>query len=172
MGGDAKDVGRTVTVIQGNFAISAEADVAFSTILGSCVSVCLFDEVRAVGGMNHFLLPGEPGGTNRYGVHLMELLINGLLHQGAEKTRLRAKVFGGARMSENLRDIGSGNAEFARSFLSREQIPVLSESVGGRNARRVRFWPVTGAAQLLIVAGNVDEAPPSQPVPRDDITLF
>ncbi|SLN39025.1 chemotaxis protein CheD [Roseisalinus antarcticus] len=168
--------GRTITVIQGDLAISADPKVTISTVLGSCVAVCMFEENVRIGGMNHFLLPGEGGGngTQRYGVHLMELLINGLLKAGASRARLRAKIFGGARMSDNLRDIGRGNVDFAQSFLLREGIPILSEHVGGRQARRLKFNPTTGAVQQLLVSGieDVAAAPPPRPVPKPDITLF
>ena len=76
--------------------------------------------------MNHFLLPGRGegagGDTVRYGVHAMELLVNGLLREGARRERLEAKLFGGARMLEGLTDIGTQNAEFAKYFLQRERI--------------------------------------------------
>ncbi|WP_231592775.1 chemotaxis protein CheD [Pelagovum pacificum] len=126
--------------------------------------------------MNHFLLPGEhpSGGTHKYGIHLMELLINGLLKAGASRGALEAKVFGGARMSDNLRDIGQSNVIFATQFLSREGIPVLSESTGGRMARRVRFSPTTGHAQQMLINETVDaivETPKVSPI-EPDVTLF
>ena len=72
--------GKRVHVIQGEFQVTDDPDVVLSTILGSCVAACLRDPVAGVGGMNHFLLPGDGGQTGggevaRYGVHLMELLI-------------------------------------------------------------------------------------------------
>ncbi len=80
--------GKRVHVIQGEFKVVNDPDIVLSTILGSCVAACLRDPVTGVGGMNHFLLPGSASSPSsgadatRYGVHLMELLINGLLKQG------------------------------------------------------------------------------------------
>ncbi|MDH5799138.1 MAG: chemotaxis protein CheD [Paracoccaceae bacterium] len=97
--------------------------------------------------MNHFLLPdkkGQPSDDLRYGVNLMELLINGLLQRGAKKHRLEAKVFGGARMLKGTHDIGRENGEFALKFLQTEGIPCRAQSLGGTAARRLQFSPTTG----------------------------
>ena len=99
---------RRVHVIQGEYKVVNDPNVVLSTILGSCVAACLRDPVAGVGGMNHFLLPGSAmrrssgGDATRYGVHLMELLINGLLKQGARRDRLEAKIFGGAKTIATL----------------------------------------------------------------------
>ncbi|MBS0124961.1 chemotaxis protein CheD [Thetidibacter halocola] len=170
---------RLTNVIQGDFVISEDPAEVLTTVLGSCVAVCLYDADRGVGGMNHFLLPSgdNTGGVNvRYGTHAMELLINGLLKRGANRDRLQAKVFGGARMNDNLRDIGQSNAQFARSFLSDEGVPIAAESLGGHAARRLRFWATTGRVRQLVVENAelpsvaiVPQAPKPQ---KDAITLF
>jgi len=162
---------RTTQVVQGEFHVSNSADEELSTILGSCVSACIWDEGRAIGGMNHFLLAQSQGNSrepdNRYGAHSMEMLINGLLRAGARREALRAKLFGGAKIAANLRDIGASNAEFARGFLRTEGIPCIAESLGGNQARRVTFHPVTGRArQLLIPNDQVDETPLRKPAPK------
>jgi chemotaxis protein CheD len=141
-------------VVQGGHGVSADADVFMTTILGSCVSACLWDPVAGVGGMNHFLLPEAPDGARddrRYGVQAMELLINGLLRLGADRNRLEAKLFGGARMIVGLSDIGSKNADFARQFLRLEGIRLVGESLGGERARRLHFTPATGRASQQLV---------------------
>ncbi len=145
------------TIFQGEFFVSKNADLMISTILGSCVAACLFDPVAKVGGMNHFLLPGDDNNRSRQtdnplGVHLMELLINGLLKAGADKTRLQAKLFGGARTIKGLTDIGSRNAQFAQNFLLREGIELLPGSLGGTTGRRLEFWPTTGRARQSSMA--------------------
>jgi chemotaxis protein CheD len=140
----------------------------------------LTDKARRIGGMNHFLLPHgdtEGGVSMRYGTFAMELLINSLLKQGAQKHRLEAKVFGGARMNNNLRDIGSSNALFAKEFLAAENIPILGESLAGRSARRIRFWPTDGRVRQLLVENPVEvpverPAVPSRRDRGDSITLF
>lgn len=169
---------RLINVIQGDYIISRDPNAVLSTVLGSCIAVCMYDPETGIGGMNHFLLPSREGaeGENvRYGAYAMELLINGLLKKGARRSSLRAKMFGGASMMGNLRDIGGSNAAFARQFLRDEGIPCTAESVGGNSARRVKFWPVTGRVRQLLVAP--DAAPVERPLPEakpvaHEITLF
>ncbi|KUF12822.1 chemotaxis protein CheD [Pseudoponticoccus marisrubri] len=160
---------KTTNVVQGEYAISEDPDEMLTTVLGSCVAVCMFDTGRGIGGMNHFLLPSRPGeaGANvRYGAYAMELLINGLLKRGAARDRLQAKMFGGASMIGNVRDIGAQNAAFARRFLADERIPCRAESLGGVCARRIRFWPVSGLARQMLVEGPVDRVAPPRPAAK------
>ena len=148
---------RTRTIIQGQVDVSDEPDLVISTTVGSCVAACLYDPWRGIGGMNHFLLPDSPSGPGghesrslRYGVNLMELLINGLLSRGASRSCLRAKVFGGARITRGLTDAGPRNADFVERFLEHEGIPLVGGSLRGTEGRRVQFWPVTGRARQMM----------------------
>lgn len=148
-----------IHVLQGEFHVVDDPHVALTTILGSCVAACLRDPEARVGGMNHFLLPGsaqEAKGqaAERYGVHLMELLINGLIKRGARKQRLEGKLFGGARMLEGLSDIGAKNAQFARSFLRNEGIIIVAEDFGGTRGRKLEYFPVSGRARQSLLAGD------------------
>lgn len=162
-----------IHVIQGEEAISARPEIMLTTVLGSCVSACLYDAERRIGGMNHFLLPGGAGGGDmRFAAASMERLVNGLLKRGAERARLRAKLFGGARMIAGLMDIGRRNGDAALQFLETEGIACTSTSLGGTRARRVRFWPATGRAQQLLLDPSVGD--PRRPVrfEPDPIDLF
>ena len=173
-----------VSIIQGECHVSGSAEIVISTLLGSCIAACMHDPVARVGGMNHFLLPGEVGpgqgsqGSqgSRYGVHLMELLINGLLKLGASRDRLEAKIFGGANIIKGLGNIGGSNATFAREFLERERISCTGGSVGGGQGRRVQFWPATGKAmQMLVAKEEVAVVEAVKPVVADtsgDLDLF
>jgi chemotaxis protein CheD len=153
---------RKVHVIQGEFHVSDEPDLVLTTILGSCVAACVRDPVAGVGGMNHFLLPGETGAEKgageglRYGVQSMELLVNALLRRGARRERLEVKLFGGARLIEGLTDVGSQNAAFAERFVRDEGLQAAGGSLRGQQARRIQFWPVSGRARqvLLEAAGS------------------
>lgn len=171
------DVRRTITVTQGEFLAVREPDVVLSTILGSCVAVCLYDPFQRVGGMNHFLLPqGQDtsgGRSERYGVHAMEQLINALLRLGADRKALVAKTFGAANMTERLSPIGDANARFTREFLLAESIACVAESFGGTNARKVLFHAFSGTARQMIVPGNFDEGrkPQTEP-PKPNVMLF
>lgn len=153
----ASDRHSKVHVIQGEYHVVIDSNVVLATILGSCVAACLRDPLAGVGGMNHFLLPGEANparvdNAERYGVHLMELLINGLLKKGASKDRLEGKIFGGARMLEGLSDIGAKNAAFAKRFLINEGIKIVAEDVGGTRGRRLEYYPVSGRARQIVLS--------------------
>jgi len=147
--GDGASV-RRINLIQGEQCVSGDETVVLSTLLGSCVAACLYDPVARVGGMNHFLLPGdrERGEDGvRIGVHAMELLVNELLHNGARRQNLVGKLFGGARMLRGLTDVGEMNAAFAERFLQREGIALAGGSLRGERGRRIQFWPASGRAR-------------------------
>lgn len=168
---------RLIHVIQGEYAVSDDPNSVITTLLGSCVSACLWDETRAIGGLNHIVLPdgGADSAQAAYlGVNAMELLINDLIKIGAQRSRLKAKLFGGARMIAGLSDVGARNAQFVEEFLERENIPVLSQSLGGTSARKIQFWPSSGRArQLLLGSEAVREVAPPPPTPvESDIELF
>lgn len=152
-------------IVQGEHAVFGEPAVAITTVLGSCISVCLIDPAARVGGMNHFLL-GEPtrraamrpDELQRYGIHAMEVLINAMMAHGADRTRLRAHLYGGADIVPALGRIGTQNAQFARRFLDTEGIAVTHEDAGGSAARKVEFLPYEGKARCSRVARTSDEA--------------
>ena len=144
---------RPLHVIQGRFEVTDDARQMLTTVLGSCVAACINDPVAKVGGMNHFLLPGDGGGEGmRYGVHAMELLVNALLRRGARRERLQVKLFGGGRMFDKLADVGAQNAAFAERFVRDEGLAFAGGSLRGGQARRVQYWPVSGRARQSLLA--------------------
>lgn len=142
---------RRINLMPGDIQVSSDPGTVLTTLLGSCVAACLYDPVARVFGMNHFLLASRSprhvdpvaSEAGRYGVHAMELLINGLLKQGASRDRLKAKVFGGANVLSHVsRDqfaIGEINADFVREFLDNEGIPLVASDLGGQAGRQVHF---------------------------------
>ncbi len=152
---------RRIHIIQGEYEVSDDPNVILTTLLGSCVAACMRDPVAAVGGMNHFLLPGQetleaagrPSGES-YGVHLMELLVNGLLRRGARRDRLEGKLFGGARTMDGLADIGACNASFAEKFLQYEGIRLVGGGLRGDQGRRIQYWPVSGRARQIFLSAS------------------
>ncbi|MDY8107776.1 chemotaxis protein CheD [Fulvimarina sp. 2208YS6-2-32] len=157
------------TVIQGQAYVTRQ-DIVLTTLLGSCIAACICDREAGVGGMNHFLLPGESNNglgsrSESYGAYLMELLINGLLTKGARRHALQAKVFGGARTMDLMSDIGSRNAEFALEFLQTEGIACVCVDVGGVRGRRIEYWPQTGRSRRLLMSEKVALANVSPSIP-------
>ena len=122
-----------------------------TTLLGSCVAVCLYDPVIRLAGMNHFLLPSQHGKGNDdtdiilAGDYSLEVLVNGMLARGARKERMVAKAFGGGVITAAIQTaIGERNSVFAREWLLREGIPLIASDFGGPWSRKVIFWPENG----------------------------
>ncbi|RMH36231.1 MAG: chemoreceptor glutamine deamidase CheD [Nitrospirae bacterium] len=142
-------------IMPGEYFVSATPMIV-STVLGSCVSVCLRDPLVGVGGMNHFILT-EPSShssadawieSGRYGSYAMELLINEILKRGGRKPRLEAKVFGGGRIYQGATDIGARNAAWAITYLEQEGLSIVKADVGDVYPRKVYFFTDTGRVLL------------------------
>ena len=142
-----------IKIFSGDWHVSTKPEMLV-TILGSCVSACIRDHATGIGGMNHFLLPGDDtmvtplSEAARYGVFAMESLINGILKAGGRKDRLEVKVFGGGNVINNSAKIGSKNAAFIRNFLKQEGIRIVSEDLEGDLPRRIHYFPETGKVML------------------------
>ncbi|QSX77582.1 chemoreceptor glutamine deamidase CheD [Agrilutibacter solisilvae] len=143
--------------------VATDLPLALVTLLGSCVAACLYDPGVAVGGMNHFMLPGGDDGdatSARYGANAMELLINDLLKRGARRSRLQAKVFGGGNVLSGFHSdpIGTRNARFVLDYLHAENIPVRAQDLGDIHARKVGFFPQTGRTLVKRLPSTRDDA--------------
>jgi len=159
----------TVKVLPGEFYVSREDEVV-STVLGSCVSACIFDRRRGVGGMNHFMLPepvGERSGERdawtatvgraaRYGNDAMEQLINAVLKAGGQRADLEVKVFGGGRVLAQMTDVGRRNIEFVQRYIATERLALSASDLGDVYPRQVQFFPVTGKARVRQLRGHQD----------------
>ncbi|MCA9197344.1 MAG: hypothetical protein KDA87_07385 [Planctomycetales bacterium] len=139
----------TSQIIVGEFKASA-TPMRISTLVGSCIAACIYDEVNQVGGMNHFMLPESHGEVcARFGVHAMELLINSIMQLGGDRRRLKAKFFGGARVvagGAGVWTVGERNAKFAEDFLNTEGIPIVAKHVGGERGMKIQFISHLGKA--------------------------
>ena len=94
-------------ISQGEFAIEQGQDKVIATLLGSCVSACLWDGVIGVGGMNHVLFTDDTQNAEEvfgHGVNGMELLINGLIRKGARRLEFWP-ASGRARQKLVLKDV-------------------------------------------------------------------
>jgi chemotaxis protein CheD len=148
-----------VKILPGEYYVS-RSDEAISTVLGSCISACVRDPVRGLGGMNHFMLPEDAavgpndwldpavGLATRYGSYAMESLINDLLKLGAARERLEIKLFGGGRILAPMTDVGGRNIDFIRNYMALEGYRVAAEDMGGTQPRKVVYFPTSGRARL------------------------
>lgn len=128
-------------------------DEMITTVLGSCISVCVHDPSLGIGGMNHFMLPsdGSSGAAKevtsasfRFGDVAMEKMINDLLRRGATKTNLVFKAFGAGKVLKNATDIGQSNIDFLTTFMNFEGYSLTSSDLGDIYPRKVNFYPITG----------------------------
>lgn len=147
-------------ILPGQFYISATGEMVV-TVLGSCISACIRDKYRGVGGMNHFMLPAQRENMDkatagafsesaRYGNWAMEYLINEILKNGGEKRNLEVKVFGGGKVLESMNqiDIGRKNIDFVKAFIINEGLQLAAEDVGGIYPRKVLYFPDTGSVKV------------------------
>ena len=144
-----------VKVLPGEYFVTT-TDLLLVTVLGSCVTACIRDREKGLGGMNHFMLP-ESGredevvsSSARYGAYAMEVLLNHLLKLGARRSNLEAKVFGGGRVLASLSQtqVGEKNARFVLDYLETERIPVVGSDLMDVYPRKVYFFPATGRVML------------------------
>lgn len=123
--------------------------------LGSCVGIALRDPVLKMGGLVHVMLPdstairGSATNLAKFADTGIEELIRQMEAKGARRSRMTAKLAGGAQMfsfdnkSELVR-IGERNVEASKKKLAELKIPILAEDTGRTYGRTVIFYPETG----------------------------
>lgn len=154
-----------VTIYPGEFW-SSKGPEMISTVLGSCVSIALFDPIAGVGGMNHFMLAKD---TNlevnnpkdrllgRFGEYAIEMLIEDMQKKGASLSRCFAKVFGGGNIFNSAEPqsgkslVGAANIEFAFNYLKSHKIEIKSSDTGGNLPRKIFFDPVNSKVFLKYI---------------------
>lgn len=145
-------------ILPGEFYVT-NSDEMIVTVLGSCISACIRDVEKGIGGMNHFMLPSkgihasEGWGSSvssaaRYGNWAMEFLINEILKLGGTRRNFEIKIFGGANVMSQLNDIGERNIAFVRKYIYEENFELAASDVGGSFARKILYFPKTGAVKM------------------------
>lgn len=133
----------------------AVRETTIQTVLGSCVAVCLYDQVSKISGMNHYLLPlwnNDGLASPKYGNISIEKLIDAMETVGCERKNIIAKVFGGASPNnfcdKNNLLVGQKNINIAMDLLNKAKIKVVASDVGGNRGRKIAFNSVTGKVTL------------------------
>lgn len=141
-----------VNITAGEWYVTREPSL-LSTVLGSCVAACMRDPVSGLCGINHFLLPessqmpfAELRTPTMFGDRAMAELLDALLLQGAQHSRIEVKLFGGARLYESSDDIGNRNACWALSDARQRglRVNLLESDLCGEKSRRIHFCTVSG----------------------------
>ena len=149
-----------VKLMPGDIYVTQHSEY-LSTLLGSCIAVCMRDTELGIGGMNHFMLPQKTAyssadwGTNpvtyasRYGSWAMEYLINEILKQGGQRHQLELKVFGGGHVLPALStDIGQRNIDFLYDYVEREGLTIVAADLGEKYSRKIIYCPQTGKVRV------------------------
>ena len=132
-----------------------------STVLGSCVAVCLWDCVKRIGGINHYMLPlwnGQGLASPKYGNIAIEKLYQKMLELGSNKINLRAKVFGGGEVIDaqiSTFNIGERNINIANEMLKDLNIPILGSSTGGRLGRKILYYTESGSVMQKYIEKTI-----------------
>jgi len=128
-----------------------------TTLLGSCVSVCLWDQRLHQGGINHYMMPywnGSGLASPKYGNIAIEKLVNSMLYMGSRREDLVAKVFGGASVlnaNDSIFNIGERNINIQENLLAKMGIKVVAKSMGGEKGRKLIFNTSTGVVKMKFV---------------------
>lgn len=141
-------------LIEGTIFVSTK-ECNVTTILGSCVAVCLWDPFLKIGGMNHYLLAlwnGDGLATPRYGNIAIPKLIKKIMTFGSSKKNLRAKVFGGSNVlsisNNGIKGAGWRNIMLAEEMLKEEGIPIVASDLGGNYGRKIRYNTKEGVVMV------------------------
>jgi chemotaxis protein CheD len=148
--------GRAQVYLHAGHVHAASVPTVITTVLGSCVAVCLHDPVARVGGMNHFLLPLHTAhaGSPRFGTVAIPALVDAMLRAGASRGALVAKVFGGASVIPSMAShgpLGDDNVRLAEELLHAARIPVLDRDVGGGRGRKLVLFTDEGTAWVRLL---------------------
>lgn len=131
---------------------AAGAPTEITTILGSCIAVCLWERRSGTGGVTHFVLPDDPGqggsASHKFGATALPALIAALQDLGARPEDLQAKVFGGGMLFPAYpgTHIGERNTQLALRILGEQRIPILASDVGANFGRKLIFHSDSGDA--------------------------
>lgn len=143
-------------ILPGEYYVTKNNEM-ITTVLGSCISVCIYEPSIGMGGMNHFMLPSSNSINDsedllsdsfRYGDVAMERMINDLLRNGADKRKIIFKAFGGGQIIQQMTSIGDRNIRFLRKFMMLEGYKLSASDLGGIHPRKVNFFPQEGRVMM------------------------
>ncbi len=156
---------KVVTIYPGEFYSTSGTEL-ISTVLGSCISIALFDEEKKIGGLNHFMLAKDCSLDTdegdrlmgKFGEYAIDLLINDLKKKGVPLERMTAKVFGGSNVfnlpATSGAQVGDVNIKFAFEYLKQKGIPVSMSNTGGNLPRKIFFDPATSKVYLKYIQNS------------------
>lgn len=165
---DSTKFGKPLYILYpGDFHATTD-DCIIGTVTGSCVAVCLYDPVRRVAGMCHFIVPGAIGTEGifsddiaRSGIMSMEYLMGEIVKLGGDRKYLRAKIFGAGYMKvcpDNFEDLATSNIRFVHEYFTLEKIVVERNDLGGHFRRKIYFSTRDGIVYRQVLQNNEDSS--------------
>lgn len=132
----------------------AKEPTAVSTVLGSCVSVTLFNRRLGIGAICHALFPETKGKVNGDGFKYVDYALSKIIEKfdslGIKLNEIEIKLFGGSNMVEisdenKLRaTVGKQNIDAAFNLIENRKLRLISSDVGGLEGRKIVFHTHTG----------------------------
>lgn len=129
--------------------------------LGSCVGIALFDSVTKIGGLAHIMLPDSKQARStenpaKFADTCLPLMLDELLRLGAQKSRITAKIAGGAQMfsftnTTDIMRVGERNTEAVRAMLKRMDIRIIADDTGGNYGRTVELKLDSGIFRIKTI---------------------
>lgn len=159
--------GSTLYILYSGDYYATRENCVLGTVTGSCVIVCLYDPLRGIGGMGHLIIPGAMGTEGIYrdaiaghGVTQMEHIIGEMVKLGGDRKYFKAKVFGASYNHDHSRTRGLSFEviRFIHEYFSGEQIPVVSDDLGGNSRRKIYFYPGSGRVFRKLLANNEEHS--------------
>lgn len=151
----------------GDIVVAKHPVVLTSLGLGSCIGLVIYDDIAKVAGMSHIMLPNNHEGKDvkklgKYADTAVPKLIEDLIALGALKSRLKAKMAGGAQMfsipgknSASFLAIGERNIETTKKMLEQYGIPLVASDVGGNKGRSVEFYTDNWIMIVKVIGSEV-----------------
>lgn len=150
-----------ITYLRPGEIIVTDGALKITTVLGSCVSVCLFDKDRRIAGMNHYMMPRKQAGDtliHKYGDTSLEDMLKKMIILGARQEKVEAWIFGGSSMFiKKVKgfNIGEQNILVAQSFLQQYSIPMRNSETGGITGRKVVFDTSAGVISCELLTKSL-----------------
>lgn len=147
-------MGKVIKVGMADLNVCVSPDSITTLGLGSCVGIAVRDPVTKIGGLAHVMLPDSTSIRNNTNIPKfadtgIEELVKQIVAKGANRSRLVAKIAGGAQMfafqsTNDMVRVGERNVEATKKKLAQLKIPVLAQDTGQNYGRTVIFYPETG----------------------------
>ena len=155
----------TIKVGMADLNICKSPDMITTLGLGSCIGIALYDPVTKIGGLAHIMLPDSTQMRNNTNIAKfadtgIEELVKRMVAAGANKSRLVAKIAGGAKMFEvsglsTIGNVGERNAQASKEKLKQLGIPLKAEDTGLNYGRTVELYTETGEFRIKSVGKTV-----------------